>query len=90
MVVPARVQVIEVAAAVDPEQQGLAIKDEGGIAVAQGGLRDQRESTAPVVAVSGPETRKPRTALPVFSLKLGGDDGKHEQDQARRGRPLRP
>jgi hypothetical protein len=30
-----------------------------------------------------------RRMLPVLDL-LGGDDGKHEQDQARRGRPLRP
>ena len=42
------------AAAIDAEQHGLAVEHEGAVAVAQRGLRDQREAIAPVVAVAGP------------------------------------
>jgi hypothetical protein len=45
---------IEVAAAVDAEQHGLAIEDEGAAPISERGFGDQRKSIAPVVAVPGP------------------------------------
>ena len=49
--VPARMQAVEIGAAVDAEQHGLAIDHEGGVAVTERGLGDQREAIAPVVAI---------------------------------------
>jgi hypothetical protein len=52
MVVPARVQAVEIRPAVDAEQHGFAVDDKGRIAVTQRGLNDKGILTAPVVAIS--------------------------------------
>jgi hypothetical protein len=52
MIVPARVQAVEVAAAVDPEQHGLAIDHERSVPVSQRRFGDQGKPIAPVVAVA--------------------------------------
>ena len=48
----AAVQSIEVRAAIDAEQHGLAIDHEGRMTVAQRGFDDQRKPIGPVVAVA--------------------------------------
>ena len=52
VVVPARMQAVEIRSPIDAEQYGLAIEDERAVAVAQRSLGDQREAIAPVVAVA--------------------------------------
>ena len=48
-IVPARVQAVEIGAAVSAEQHSLAIEDKGGVVVAQRGFHDQWKPVAPVV-----------------------------------------
>ena len=48
-------QVVEIGPAINAEQHGFAIEDEGGVAVTQRGLGDQREPIGPVVPVAGPQ-----------------------------------
>ena len=51
----AAVQAIEVGDAVDAEQHGFSIQDEGVGPVTQSGFGDPRIPAAPVVAVPGPQ-----------------------------------
>ena len=53
-IVLARMQAVEIAAAVDTEQHGFAIEDEGAIPITERSLGYQRKPIAPVVAIAGP------------------------------------
>jgi hypothetical protein len=63
VIMPARVQPIEIGNAVDAMQDRLAIDDERSCAVSQRGLDDQRVTIAPVIAVSGEQPNALALAL---------------------------
>ena len=65
-----RVQAVEIRPAVDAEQHGLAIDHEGGVAVTERGLGDQREAIAPVVAIAGEQPHAPAVALDDQSISV--------------------
>ena len=48
--VPARMQGVEIGAAIDAQQHRLAVDHKGRVSVSQRGFRDQRIAFAPVVA----------------------------------------
>jgi hypothetical protein len=63
VIVPARVQAVEIRYAVDAEQHRLAVDDERSVAIAQRGLGDERIPARPVVAVAGEQPHALALAL---------------------------
>jgi len=59
----ARVQPVEVRNAIDTEQHGLAVDHKRAVAVTKRGLRDQRVSARPVMAVAREQPHPPAVAL---------------------------